>query len=180
MPHKKNLTAPGVAVSVQFVERGIYLIRDHKVMIDIDLAALYGVSTRVLNQQVQRNLKRFPEDFMFQLTKDETEALRSQIVISKPGRGGRRYQPANQSDLRRATSGRRVQPFGSQSATQMSAKKFEITFCDLKTLDVGAKLEVAICKLKSLLRLPLFELTLDEQLSKIRDDFPRDLADDFV
>lgn len=93
MPHKKNLTRTSLDVSVQFIERRIYLIRGHKVMIDIDLAELYGVSTRELNQQVQRNRKRFPDDFMFQLTKEEGEALRSQFVISKPGRGGRRYQP---------------------------------------------------------------------------------------
>ena len=93
MPHKKNLTTPDLTVSVQFVERRIYVIRGHKVMIDVDLAELYGVPTRILNQQVQRNRKRFPEDFMFELTKDEAEALRSQIVISKPGRGGRRYLP---------------------------------------------------------------------------------------
>ena len=93
MPHKKNLTTTSLAVSVQIVERKIYLIRGHKVMIDDDLAELYGVPTRELNQQVQRNRKRFPEDFMFQLSKEEAEALRSQFVISKPGRGGRRYLP---------------------------------------------------------------------------------------
>ena len=82
MPHKKNLTTSTLAVSVQIVERKIYLIRGHKVMIDVDLAELYGVPTKVLNQQVQRNRKRFPEDFMFQLSKDEAENLRSQLVTS--------------------------------------------------------------------------------------------------
>ena len=62
-------------------------------MLDEDLAELYGVETKVLVQQVKRNLKRFPPDFMFQLTKTEAEALRSQIVTSKKGRGGRRYLP---------------------------------------------------------------------------------------
>lgn len=62
-------------------------------MLDEDLADLYGVETKRLIQQVQRNLKRFPQDFMFQLDKTETEALRSQIVTSKEGRGGRRYAP---------------------------------------------------------------------------------------
>ncbi len=62
-------------------------------MIDVDLAELYGVPTRELNQRVQRNRKRFPEDFMFQLTKDEADVLRSQFVISKPVHGGRRYHP---------------------------------------------------------------------------------------
>lgn len=93
MPHKDNLTGSSLAVSGQFVERRIYLIRGHKVMIDEDLAELYGLPTKHLNQQVKRNLKRFPEDFMFQLTKEETETLRSQIATSKVGRGGRRSRP---------------------------------------------------------------------------------------
>lgn len=93
MPHKKNLTTTSLAVSVQFVERRIYLIRGHKVMIDVDLAELYGVPTRVLNQQVQRNRKRFPEDFMFQLNREEAEDLRSQFLIPRSGHGGRRTLP---------------------------------------------------------------------------------------
>jgi len=75
------------------IERRIFVIRGRQVMLDEDLAGLYGVDTRVLVQQVKRNAKRFPRDFMFQLTKSETEALRSQIVISNKGRGGRRYEP---------------------------------------------------------------------------------------
>jgi hypothetical protein len=65
----------------EVVEKRIYLIRNQKVMIDRDLAELYGVETRVLNQAVKRNIKRFPEDFMFTLTRDEIWNL-SQIVIS--------------------------------------------------------------------------------------------------
>ena len=92
MPHKKNLTKNSLAVSVQFVERRIYLIRGQKVMIDVDLAELYGVPTGVLNQQVKRNRKRFPADFMFQLTKEEAANLKSQFVISN-WRGLRRAMP---------------------------------------------------------------------------------------
>ena len=62
-------------------------------MLDVDLAELYQVTTKRLNQQVGRNLKRFPEDFMFQLTNTEAEALRLQNATSKTGRGGRRYMP---------------------------------------------------------------------------------------
>ncbi|PYK54904.1 MAG: DNA-binding protein [Verrucomicrobia bacterium] len=62
-------------------------------MLDSDLARLYGVEARALNQAVARNRKRFPADFMFQLTPREYESLRSQIVTSKTGRGGRRYRP---------------------------------------------------------------------------------------
>src|SRR5262245_42020329 len=93
MPRKENLTSDSLAVSIQFVERRIYLIRGHKVMIDEDLAELYGIPTKVLNQAVHRNRKRFPEDFMFQLTKKETEILRSQFAISRSTHGGRRSLP---------------------------------------------------------------------------------------
>ncbi len=98
------------------IESRILLLRGQKVMLDFDLAELYGVETRTLNQAVQRNLERFPDDFMFQLSAEETGrvlrsqivisnpetadispktngSLRSQTVISKPGKGGRRYRP---------------------------------------------------------------------------------------
>ena len=68
-------------IPVEIIERKIYLIRGHKVMIDRDLAELYGVATRVLNQAVRRNISRFPSDFMFSLTREEIMNL-SQIVIS--------------------------------------------------------------------------------------------------
>jgi ORF6N domain-containing protein len=62
-------------------------------MLDADLAVLYGVSTKRLNEQVRRNRSRFPDDFMFQLTAEEVRSLRSQFATSKQGRGGRRYAP---------------------------------------------------------------------------------------
>ena len=96
MPKKSSLSsaADTLPVSVALIERRIYLIRDHKVMIDSDLADLYRVETFNLNKAVKRNLDRFPQDFMFQLTKAEAEALRFQIGMSKQaGRGGRRYLP---------------------------------------------------------------------------------------
>ncbi|MDE7386728.1 MAG: ORF6N domain-containing protein [Muribaculaceae bacterium] len=73
------------------IESLIHIIRDQQVMLDSDLARLYGVETKVLNQAVKRNIQRFPEDFMFQLTNDE--CLRSQIVTSNGSRGGTRYKP---------------------------------------------------------------------------------------
>jgi hypothetical protein len=75
------------------IENLIYLIRGHKVMLDSHLAELYGVSTKYLNQQVRRNVDRFPADFMFQLSPKESEVLRLQIATSKNGSGGRRYLP---------------------------------------------------------------------------------------
>lgn len=74
-------------IKLDQIQSKIYLIRGYQVMLDSDLAELYGAETKVLNQSVRRNLKRFPDDFMFQLTKDEYEALKSQIVTSKAGRG---------------------------------------------------------------------------------------------
>ena len=80
-------------IPTEQIERLILLIRGHKVMLDTDLAVLYGVETRVLVQAVKRNSNRFPTDFMFQLSDEEANLLRSQIVISKNRRGGRRYLP---------------------------------------------------------------------------------------
>jgi len=71
-------------VSIELIENRIYIIRGQRVMQDQDLATLYGVETRVLNQAVKRNNERFPTDFMFQLNDNEVEFLRSQIVILKP------------------------------------------------------------------------------------------------
>jgi hypothetical protein len=89
MPKHTEPTVPA-----EIIERKIYLIRGHKVMLDTDLAELYDVETRALNQAVKRNLGRFPEDFMFQLTAEEEAALSSQIVILKSGRGRhRKYLP---------------------------------------------------------------------------------------
>jgi hypothetical protein len=81
------------SVPTEQIGRSILILRGHRVLLDEHLAALYGVQTRVLIQAVKRNLARFPEDFMFQLSAAEWSALRSQIVISKIGRGGRRYAP---------------------------------------------------------------------------------------
>ena len=74
-------------LSEETISNKIYFIRNQKVMLDRDLAILYEVENRVLNQAVKRNLSRFPEDFMFQLTENEYNSLRSQIVILKKGRG---------------------------------------------------------------------------------------------
>jgi ORF6N domain-containing protein len=100
-----------IALKPENVAQLVFFIRGEKVMLDADLAVLYGVQTRVLLQAVKRNRQRFPEDFVFELTSDEFAHLRSQSVISKPatsgtaarlrsqivtskgGRGGRRYRP---------------------------------------------------------------------------------------
>ena len=80
-------------ISIPEIEDKIFLIRKGKVMLDSDLAELYGVTTKRLNEQVRRNLDRFPKDFMFQLTKAEDQNLKSQIATSKKGHGGKRKLP---------------------------------------------------------------------------------------
>ena len=75
------------------IENRILFLREQRVMMDSDLAALYDVQTKALVQAVKRNAERFPADFMFQLSAEEWAALRSQTVTSKPGRGGRRTAP---------------------------------------------------------------------------------------
>src|SRR5919106_2949324 len=75
------------------IQKRILVVRERHVMLDEDLAELYGVETRRLVEQVKRNIERFPADFMFQLSKEEAAALRSQTATSGTGRGGRRYAP---------------------------------------------------------------------------------------
>lgn len=75
------------------ISQAIFEIHGSKVMLDAQLAALYGVETKALNRAVQRNIDRFPSDFMFQLTDQEVTALRCQFGTSNEGRGGRRYRP---------------------------------------------------------------------------------------
>ncbi len=86
-------TVSELLIPEELIERRIYVIRGRKVMVDADLADLYRVATKVLNQAVKRNVERFPDDFMFQLNAEEADVLRSQNVTSKVGGGGRRYLP---------------------------------------------------------------------------------------
>lgn len=87
----KKMASTEALIPLERITQSILLIRGHRVMLDADLAALYNVETRVLLQAVKRNIEGFPDDFMFQLTKQELDHLRSQIVISSWG--GRRYPP---------------------------------------------------------------------------------------
>lgn len=82
-----------ISIPDEVVINKIYMIRDQKVMLDRDLAELYGVETKVLKQAVRRNITRFPEDFMFEMNKEELENWRSQFVTSKEDRQGLRYMP---------------------------------------------------------------------------------------
>lgn len=89
---RSQIVTSSSAIPAERIERHILLIRGHKVMLDADLAELYGVETKALNRAVRRNFSRFPEDFMFQLTTQERENLRCQFVTSSSW-GGPRYRP---------------------------------------------------------------------------------------
>lgn len=87
-------TAPAVSLPLETITQRILILRGQKVLIDSDLATLYDVPTKRFNEQVKRNLERFPEDFMFQLTEEEYDSLRSQFATLKTGRGQhRKYLP---------------------------------------------------------------------------------------
>ena len=90
---KISLSKPNDMKQLEVIQSKIYDIRGQKVMIDRDLAEMYGVETRTLNQAVKRNVDRFPEDFMFQLTDEETQNWKSQIVITNSVKMGMRRNP---------------------------------------------------------------------------------------
>lgn len=93
MPKKNDVDRFDEKSISRKIRERIFEIRNERVMLDSDLAELYGVSTRVFNQSVRRNADRFPDDFRFQLSKEEYDHLRSQIATSTPKHGGRRYRP---------------------------------------------------------------------------------------
>jgi hypothetical protein len=97
-PHRKQQTTnSGAVLAPAKLASLVHMIRHEKILLDSDLAELYGVETRSLNQAVKRNLERFPEDFMFQLTDEELESLMSQIVISKISNPNLRFQSGRSS-----------------------------------------------------------------------------------
>lgn len=89
----KKKKTPGAMIPDERIERSILIVRDQKIILDADLAAIYGVTTARLNQQVRRNIQRFPEDFAFLLSKDEFADLKLHFATSRSGWGGRRKPP---------------------------------------------------------------------------------------
>ena len=117
-PRKSKRSEPhGALVPMERVERSILLLRGQKVMLDADLAELYGVEPRVLLQAVKRNVERFPADFAFQLTPKETAILRSQIVTSSSGEAEKSQEAARVQPILRSQfvisswGGRRHRPY---------------------------------------------------------------------
>ncbi len=131
----------------QIITQKIIEIRGHKVLLDFDLAELYETSTKVLKQAVRRNINRFPEDFMFELTEKEFESLRSQIVTSN--RGGLRYMPF---------------VFTEQGVAMLSS-----------VLNNERAIEINIAIMRSFVSLRKFALTYEEltkRVTEIEQQFP--------
>jgi hypothetical protein len=140
----KNMNETAI-VPIEVIENKIYFIRGQKVMLDIDLAQLYGVPTKRLNEQVRRNIERFPEDFMFQLTMEEAKALRCQI--------GTLNEAQNNKNLRSqfATSsygGRRYLPF---AFTEHGILMLSSVLNSQRAIDVNIQIMRTFAKLRQMI-----------------------------
>jgi phage regulator Rha-like protein len=153
-------------VMLEPVEPLILVVRGERTILDVDLARIYGVPTKRLNEQVKRNLDRFPADFLFQLTRSEVGSLRSQIATSNVGRGGRRYLPFAFTEHGAIMA---ANVLNSPQATQMSVYvvrafvKMRSVLSDTKSL--ARKLAQLETELKS--RLDLHETAIVEVLQRV-------------
>jgi hypothetical protein len=145
VPTRKSLNKSLSPVSVELIERRIYLIRGHKVMIDADLAELYDVPTYRLNEAVKRNRRRFPSDFMFQLNTKEAESLRSQFAISNTSQGGSRSQFATSKTGR---GGRRYLPY---AFTEQGVAMLSSVINNEQAIEVNIAIMRAFVKLRQML-----------------------------
>ena len=148
----------------------VRVIRGEKVLLDSDLAALYGVGTKVLNQAIKRNLDRFPADFMFQVSAEEWDRLRSQIVTSKTGisnaRGGTRYLPYAFTE----------QGVAMLSSVLRSPRAVEVNIAIMRTFVQLRRLMDSNRDLAR--RIEALESRYDEQFAAVFDAIKRLIADD--
>ena len=127
-------------MQTQFIQQKIFEIRGQKVMLDFDLAILYEVETRVLNQSVKRNIDRFPEDFMFRITKKEWSDMRSQIVIASEQTNG--TQAINRSQIVTASQIKR-----NKSVTPYAFTEHGVTMlASVLRSDTAVKMNIAIVR----------------------------------
>jgi hypothetical protein len=147
-------------IAIQSIQNRIYEIRGERVMLDMDLAALYDVETRVLNQAVKRNIKRFPDDFMFRLTVSEWFAIRSQFVTASAGNLSLQSQIVTASQNKRNTN---VTPyaFTEQGVAMLSG---------ILNSDTAINMNIAIMRaFIAIRRLALQQMDLKEQLQEIKE-----------
>jgi len=177
------------AVSVERIEQLIYVIRGQRIMLDADMASIYAVSTKALNQAVKRNAERFPEDFLFRLTADEFEEIRSQMVgmgnqsqtvtglptgslrsqiVTSKGRGGRRYAPYAFTEHGAIMA---ANVLNSPSAVQMSVFVVRAFVRMRSALTDNRELALKLAELESELkeRLDVHEVAIVDILGRIMD-----------
>jgi len=158
----------------------IYTIRGHKVMLDEDLARIYGVTTTRLNEQVKRNLERFPKDFMFQLTEKEYESLRSQFAISNAPEDNLRSQSViskkedknlkSQSVTSSGRGGRRYMPYAfTEHGTVMLASVLNSP----KAVHASIQVVKAFVRLRELITA---NKTLSKRLDELEDNYDKKFA----
>ena len=158
----------------------VRLIRGEKVLLDADLAGLYGVATKVLNQAVKRNAERFPEDFMFQLTPEESEAMRSQIVTASSRDGGIWSQSVTSSRKHRGAT-YRPYAFTEQGVAMLSSvlrspRAVEVNIAIMRTFVQLRRLMDSNRDLAR--RIEALERRYDEQFASVFDAIKRLVAED--
>jgi ORF6N domain len=171
----------------------VFFIRGEKVLLDTDLADLYGVEARVLNQSVARNLNRFPNDFMFQLTTEEWTAMRSQIVTSSPTKGGKSSQTATSSHsvagltsqivMSNARGGRRTLPY---AFTEQGVAMLSSVLRSQRAVEVNIAIMRTFVQLRRLMdsnrdlarRIEAMETRYDEQFSQVFEAIKQLITED--
>ena len=171
----------------------VFLIRGEKVLIDTDLADLYGVEARVLNQSVARNRNRFPDDFMFQLTTEEWTAMRSQIVTTSTPQGGKSSQTVTSSPpedgltsqivMSNARGGRRTLPY---AFTEQGVAMLSSVLRSQRAVEVNIAIMRTFVQLRRLmdsnrdlrLRIEAMETRYDEQFSQVFDAIKQLITED--
>ena len=171
----------------------VFLIRSEKVLLDTDLADLYGVEARVLNQSVARNRNRFPDDFMFQLTAEEWTALRSQIATSSTPKSGKSSQTGTSSPpvagltsqivMSNTRGGRRTLPY---AFTEQGVAMLSSVLRSQRAVEVNIAIMRTFVQLRRLmdsnrdlrLRIEAMETRYDEQFSQVFDAIKQLIAED--
>lgn len=176
MVRSEDLAVSNTLIPVDQIEGTIRLVRGHRVLLDADLAALYGVSIGDLNQAVKRNRERFPADFMFQLTREETRNLKSQSVISRsePRETTGQLDLRSQSVTSRSWGGRRAQPY---AFTEQGVAMLSSVLRSPRAVKVNVEIMRAFVRLRRLLqsnaelaaKLAELEEKYDEQFSVVFD-----------
>jgi ORF6N domain len=178
MTSKVDTPSRGIIPKPENLTSLVFAIRGEKVLLDADLADLYGVATKVLNQAVKRNLDRFPVDFMFQLTPEEWERMRSQIVTSYPGGSPMKSQTV--------TASRRKLTAVPYAFTEQGVAMLSSVLRSQRAVEVNIAIMRTFVQLRRLMdsnrdlgrRIEAMEKRYDEQFSAVFDAIKQLIADD--